>query len=458
MSGINSGVGVWKVAIPTVTFILLMALVFHASNLAGLKGGFAPYGWSSVLVAIPTQGIAYSYLGFRQGIDFAGEAKRPSDVVRGTIVGFLLVVIIYVMLQVSFVGALNWSAISVIPGDWQATYNALRSGPFYLLMNKSGSFILAGFAVILLIDAIVSPAGTGWIYVGTTARTLYGMAASGNLPARFIDLNSHRVPLLGTLVAFVAGLLFFLPFPTWYAISSFIVLTTVLTYVAGGPALFTLRKTAGDLHRPIKLPAPALMGAIAMISAFLIVYWSTFYVFWFVFVLILGGMPIFFAYAARKNYGSSSRVGYGVALGYLIVLVASTYYLIYKPMIVYTNWPSVTPLAISLTEARLYDFLSYLIIQIASLLISVYAVFKSADEKGRAHIMAGLWVFAVIFSGYALSFLGSYGILASPIIPFPYDTALAVVVALLLYGLSIKSGILTDELSVAVKETQPESN
>jgi len=453
LGDINTGAGVWKLAIPSLTFLLLLFLAFHPSNFTSLRGGFAPYGWSAVLVAIPTQGIAYSYLGFRQGIDFSGEAKEPRDVVKGTIVGFLITVAVYIMLQVSFVGAINWGSLRVSPGDWEALYGLLRSGPFYEVMVNGGNYLLSGFALVILIDAVISPAGTGWIYIGTTGRTLYGMAASGHLPSSFVGLNSHSVPLLGTAVAFLGGLLFFLPFPTWYAISSFIVLTTVLTYSAGGPALVTLRRTAAHASRPLKLPAGTLLGALAMISAFLIVYWSTYYVFWFVFILILAGMPMFFVYSARRNYGSNRGVGYVTSAGYLAALILSSYFLIYRPIVLPTGWPTATtPSLVPVTASVLADFASYVIIVASSLSLSLYAVYASSDYKGRLHIKSGLWVFGLLISAYALSFLGSYGVLESPLLPFPFDTILAVITSILLFWWAASSGIPTDELTVALKE------
>ncbi|WP_449462669.1 APC family permease [Tardisphaera miroshnichenkoae] len=451
MSSVNTAVGVWKVAIPTVTLALLFALDFHASYVTSLRGGFAPYGWAAVFMAIPTQGIAYSYLGFRQGVDFAGEAKKPSDVIKGTVLGFILVALIYVLLQVSFIGAVNWSAVSVTPGDWQGLFSALHSGPFYLIMKQSGLYILAGFAVLLLIDAVVSPAGTAWIYVGTCARTMYGMAATGNLPSTFLALNSHKVPLWGTILTFLIGLLFFLPFPTWYAISSFIVLTTVLTYVVGGPALVTLRRTAADAKRPIKLPWAEVMGAIAMIASFLIVYWATYYVLWFAFVLIMGGLPLFFGYSAVRAYGSSLKRGITAALLYLATLVASTYYLIYAPIVAPTGWPSST-VAIALTGARLIDFGVYVIVVAFATFLALLYVRPTMDERGKKHVLSGLWVIGVLLSAYVLSFLGDFGVFSVPVIPFPYDTVIAAVTALIWYWAAVQSGIVTEELQIALKE------
>jgi amino acid transporter len=291
MGKTNTAVGWWKLIIPSLTFVLLMALAMHTVNYMGLTGGFIPYGWSAVFLAIPTTGIAYAYLGFRQGIDYSGEARKATDVVWGTILGYVIVMLIYVMLQLSFVGAVNWSAAKVSPGNWQAlSSSVLSSGPFYEIMATSGIAILAGFAVILLIDAIISPSGTGWIYIGTTARTIYGMAADGHLPQAFLKLNRYKVPLWPMITALVLGLLFLLPFPSWFAISSFITTTTVFTYIISGPSLMTLRRTAPNANRPIKLPIASIIGAIATITAFLIVYWSTFYYLWFATALILSGL------------------------------------------------------------------------------------------------------------------------------------------------------------------------
>ncbi|WP_243666747.1 hypothetical protein [Vulcanisaeta sp. JCM 16159] len=126
---------------------------------------------------------------------------------------------IYVLLQVSFIGGLNFNrlylayvnstgqVVKVIGQPTASTWNwaylqgvsvssqltetvvyktasgwaTLASGPFYGLLYIAGG-ALAIFAIILLIDAVVSPSGTGWIYIGTTARTIYGMALTATYP------------------------------------------------------------------------------------------------------------------------------------------------------------------------------------------------------------------------------------------------------------------------------------
>ena len=433
-----------------------MGLAMHAVNYAGLSGGFIPYGWSAVFLAIPTTGIAYAYLGFRQGVDYSGEARKPTDVVWGTILGYLLVMFIYVMLQVSFIGAVNWSAISVKPGDWvDLSSSTLSSGPFYEIMATSGIAILAGFAVVLLIDAIISPSGTGWIYIGTTARTIYGLAADGHLPNSFLKLNRYRVPSWATIAALVLGLLFLLPFPTWFAISSFITTTTVFTYIISGPTLMTLRRTAPNANRPIKLPAASIIGAIATIAAFLIVYWSTFYYLWFAIALILAGLPLFFMYTMVNRYGASKPAAVASGIVYWVVLILTTYFLIYLPFAAPTGWPSSSPVTmLKLKPIHIIDFVTYVIVMAALTIgLTLYVASTAKDhENAMKHVRAGWWVVATIFSALVLSFLGSFSVFETPIIPFPWDTVIAALVALGLYLYGSYGGILTEDLVVALRE------
>ncbi|GAB6945981.1 APC family permease [Vulcanisaeta sp. JCM 16161] len=456
MGKTNTGVGWWKLIIPSLTFILLMALAMHTVNFSGLAGGFIPYGWSAVFLAIPTTGIAYAYLGFRQGIDYSGEARKATDVVWGTILGYVIVMFIYVMLQVSFVGAVNWSAAKVSPGNWQAlSSSVLSSGPFYEIMATSGIAILAGFAIVLLIDAIVSPSGTGWIYIGTTARTIYGMAADGHLPSAFLRLNRYKVPLWPTIAALVLGLLFLLPFPTWFAISSFITTTTVFTYIISGPSLMTLRRTAPNANRPIKLPAASVIGAIATIAAFLIVYWSTFYYLWFAIALILAGLPLFYMYTMVNRYGASRVAGIVSGIVYWIVLIVATYYLIYLPFAAPTGWPASSPVTmLKLQPTHIIDFVTYVVIMAAATVgFTLYVASTAKDrETAMKHVRAGWWVVATIFAAFVLSFLGSFSVFETPIIPFPWDTVIAALVALGLYLYGSYSGILTEDLVVALRE------
>ncbi|WP_253194158.1 APC family permease [Gordonia sp. i37] len=68
----------WKLAIITVVVIAFLVTQFHPSNFT--SKGFMPNGWEGVFTAIATSGIVFSFLGFRQGIELAGETSNPPEV------------------------------------------------------------------------------------------------------------------------------------------------------------------------------------------------------------------------------------------------------------------------------------------------------------------------------------------------------------------------------------------
>ncbi len=73
------------------------------------------------------------------------------------------------------------------------------------------------------------------------------------------------------------------------------------------------------------------------------------------------------------------------------------------------------------------------------------------------HIRSGWWVVAATFAGLILSFLGPYGpyapyVSSYVIIPFPCDTVLATVVAIVLYVYAIKSGVFTKDLEIVLRD------
>lgn len=141
----------WKTAVPLLTVVVLIAVSFHASNFTA-GGGFAPYGAHGVLAALPL-GVVFALQGFEQAAQIGGEARDPQrNVPRAVIGSVILGTVLYLGLEIAFVGALNpanllhgW-ANPVAKGDF---------GPYATLATGLG---LGWLAVILYIDAFIS----GW--------------------------------------------------------------------------------------------------------------------------------------------------------------------------------------------------------------------------------------------------------------------------------------------------------
>ncbi len=113
-------------------FIILLVIMaffiaaFHGENFS--SHGFAPSGVHGIFTAIATSGIVFSHLGFRQGIELAGEADNPRCNVPIAVIGSVLLTgLIYVLLQVAFLPFPSWQQL--VGFITSATVLSFASGP-----------------------------------------------------------------------------------------------------------------------------------------------------------------------------------------------------------------------------------------------------------------------------------------------------------------------------------------
>ena len=185
----NTALVWWKLAIITLVIVAFFLAAVHPGNFSDV-GGFAPSGASSIFSAVASAGIVFSYLGFRQGIELAGESANPSRNVPLAVIGSIVVtIILYTLLQVAFIGALPAHALD---GGWSGLSFANDFGPLAGLASLLG---LGWLAVALYADAIVSPADTGLIYTATTSRIAYAMGRNRNAPGALDACEQPRHPV-----------------------------------------------------------------------------------------------------------------------------------------------------------------------------------------------------------------------------------------------------------------------
>ena len=270
-SRVNSGITWWKVAIPVLTIIVLL-FKMHPSNF-GAGGGFMPYGVKALFGAIPSAGIVFAYLGFEQADQLAGEIKDPQkNLPRAIITAILIGVVIYVMLQVVFIGAIPHNLISG-PKGWAGLppTSPIVIGPFAGLAGVVG---LSWLALLLRIDAFVSPFGTGLIYVTSTSRVGYGLARNRYYPQVFQRTDARGVPWISLIFAFIFGLVFLLPFPSWHSLVSLVTGASVLMYAGAPLSMGAFRRQVPEASRPYRVPGAAVMAPLAFIIANLLIYWT----------------------------------------------------------------------------------------------------------------------------------------------------------------------------------------
>ena len=269
LSDSNTVTVIWKTAVPVLTVVVLVSLTFHASNFTA-GGGFAPHGAHGIFAALPA-GVVFALQGFEQAIQVSGEARDPEkDLSRAIIVAMMIGATVYILLEIAFIGALDPAAIAQ---NWDNPIGKGDFGPYASLAAGAGA---AWLAYVLYADAFVSPAGTGLIYVATSARATYAMGRTGVLPAVLGRLTVRGVPLVSILLAFVVGELMFLPFPSWQALVGVVTSATAIMYAFAPVSMAALRLRDPDRPRPYHLPFPKVLAPLGFIFANLIIYWGGF--------------------------------------------------------------------------------------------------------------------------------------------------------------------------------------
>ncbi len=278
LANLNTGITSWKVAVPALVVIVLLFTHFHSGNFTAGGGFWHPGGTNSaaqaIFRALPGAGIVFALLGFEQAVQLGGESANPQrDLPRAVIGSILIGAVLYILLQLVFIAGLNPATIAHYH-TWSqlGSDTALGAGPFYTLLKVAG---LAWLAWIIRIDAVVSPGGTGLIYLTSSSRLSFGMSRNGLVP-KVMEKTQPRtkVPAIGVVVSAVVGLLFLLPFPSWASLVNIVTGASVLMYAAAPLALGALRKSKPNLPRSYRLPGGKITAAIAFFLANAIVYWS----------------------------------------------------------------------------------------------------------------------------------------------------------------------------------------
>src|SRR5699024_5267242 len=103
------------------------------------------------------------------------------------------------------------------------------------------------------------------------------------------------------ILTFIAGTIFFLPFPSWQKLVGFVTSATVLSFGSGPLAVLAMRRQLPRQARPFRLPATKLLAYLGFLSASLIVYWSGWDVVWKLMVAMLLGYIILAIHEGRYH-------------------------------------------------------------------------------------------------------------------------------------------------------------
>jgi amino acid transporter len=286
----NSVAVYWKIAIPAITIFALIFTSFHTSNFTA-GGGFMPDGFHGVFAALAL-GVIFAAEGFEQAVQVGGEAVNPQkNIPRAVILSMVIGIVIYLLLEVAFIGALN--PAHILHG-WNNPIPGVGSfGPYASIATAIG---LGWLSTLLVIDAVVSPAGTGLVYLGTSSRLSYGLGRNGYFPSIISKIDRRGVPIVSIIICFIIGMLVFLPFPSWSGLVGLVTSAAVIMYSFAPVTLSALRRRDPDRPRAYRLPAAWLLCPIAFIAANMFVYFSGYSTVFWLYMFILIGVIIFAIY------------------------------------------------------------------------------------------------------------------------------------------------------------------
>ena len=326
---LNNTITWWKIAVPLLTAIVLIVAGAHEVGPLWTQGKSVwtaasnSYDPNGLFIALPSAGIVFSYLGFRTAIDLGGESANPGRNIPLAVIGsVLLSALVYILLQIGFLNSVKPQ--DVLNGWGKLNFPGVK-GPF------AGLAMMLGFgwlATLLYIDAAISPAGTGLIYVTGGSRILFANGEMKAGPRLLTKLNSGQVPWVSVAIMWVVGVIFLLPFPAWQKMVTYISDITALTYGLGPIVLLILRRDHPDLNRPFRLFAASIVAPIAFICCDLIILWSGFATVNYLFAIVLIIFLLYLAYyyliarEAGANFGWDHIWWLGVWFGGMWILSA----------------------------------------------------------------------------------------------------------------------------------------
>jgi len=266
----NAFLTVIKIIVPLMFCALLLFLLFSFDGViyAGGTSEFAPMGMHGIFYAVAAGGIIFTFNGFKQAAELAGEVRNPQFAVPFAIIGSLVVcLIVYLLLQSSVLVALTPENLAA---GWKHIKLSDNNSPLTSLLSQHK---IIWFIPILFVTAVLSPFASSLIYCTTSSRTLFGIAINGFLPHAVARVNKKGIPMRAVWINFIIGMFIFTLFKGWDAMSDFITSLLTISYATAPICLVALRSQVPNAKRPLKLPFGFVWSYISLTFSTLFVYW-----------------------------------------------------------------------------------------------------------------------------------------------------------------------------------------
>lgn len=316
LTSFTSLISVFKLGVPLLTIIMLIISGFDTGNYGHSVGTFMPYGSAPIFAATTASGIIFSFNAFQTIINMGSEIQKPEkNIARGIAISLTLSAILYIVLQSTFITSMptemlhenGWSGINF-------------NSPFADMAILLG---LNWLAILLYMEAVVSPFGTGVSFVAVTGRVLRAMEQNGHIPKFLGKMNEkYMIPRVAIIFNAIISMVMVSLFRDWGTLASVISTATLVAYLTGPTTVISLRKMAPKMHRPFRANLLKFMAPFSFVMASLAIYWAMWPTTAEVILIIILGLPIYFFYEYKMNWKNTKKqIGGSLwIILYLIVL------------------------------------------------------------------------------------------------------------------------------------------
>ncbi|MEJ1307501.1 APC family permease [Latilactobacillus sakei] len=309
----TSFIAIFKLAIPLLTIIMLVSTGFHSENFGHSVATFMPYGSAKIFAATSISGIIFSYNAFQTVINVGSEIRDSKrNIGRGIAISLGISIVIYLLLQITFIGAVSPALIA------KTGWHGLNfQSPFADLAILLGIHWLA---VLLYLDAFISPFGTGVSFVASCARTLAALKQNKHMPPIVGKMNhQYNIPRVAMAINAVVSMLLVSVFRSRGTLAGVISTATLIAYLTGPVTVMSLRKMAPDMNRPVHSPWMKVMAPLSFVLASLATYWAMWPTTIKVIGVIMLGLPFYFYYEYRIHW-ENTRAQFKGSLWLIIYL------------------------------------------------------------------------------------------------------------------------------------------
>ena len=321
LTSFTSLISFFKLGVPLLTIIMLMVSGFDTGNYGHSTGTFMPYGSAPIFAATTMSGIIFSFNAFQTIINMGSEIKSPEkNIARGIAISLTISAVLYIVLQSTFITSMPQSMIH--EHGWSGiNFNS----PFADMAILLG---LNWLAILLYIEAVVSPFGTGVSFVAVTGRVLRAMEKNGHIPKFLGKMNEkYKIPRVAIVFNAIISMVMVTLFRDWGTLAAVISTATLVAYLTGPTTVIALRKMGPKMTRPFRAKILKFMAPLSFVLASLAIYWAMWPTTAEVILIIILGLPIYFFYEYKMNWKNTKKqIGGSLwIIVYLILLAAMSF-------------------------------------------------------------------------------------------------------------------------------------